>query len=85
MTGPNSQAASAPRPWLAKLAMNIGAWFVAWVTVFGLLSLFGDQLRSLPLAVRALVISGVLVALMANLVMPLLRHLVERWIVGSLR
>ena len=56
-----------------------------WGTIFGLLSLFGDQLRSLPLAVRALVISGVLVALTANLVMAVLRHLVERWILSSLR
>jgi hypothetical protein len=34
----------------------------------------------LPLALRALAISGVLVALMANLVMPLLGQATERWL-----
>jgi hypothetical protein len=44
-----------------------------------LLSLFGDELGSLPLALRALVISGVLVALMVNLVMPVLNAAIARW------
>jgi antibiotic biosynthesis monooxygenase (ABM) superfamily enzyme len=42
----------------------------------------GDQLGSLPLVLRALVISGLLVVLMANLVMPLLARLAERWLSG---
>jgi antibiotic biosynthesis monooxygenase (ABM) superfamily enzyme len=84
MNGPNSHLPSVPRPWAVKLAMNLGAWLVAWGTVFALLSLFGEQLRSLPLALRALVISGALVALMLNLVMPLLRQLVARLLGGSL-
>jgi antibiotic biosynthesis monooxygenase (ABM) superfamily enzyme len=53
---------------------------VAWVVVVALLSVLGHQLGQLPLALRALAISGVLVALMANLVMPLLGQAAERWL-----
>jgi antibiotic biosynthesis monooxygenase (ABM) superfamily enzyme len=80
LTGPNSQPPAAPRPWRVKFATNLGAWLVAWATVFGLLAAFGGQLASLPLAIRALVISGVLVAIMTNLVMPFLGRLVRRWV-----
>jgi hypothetical protein len=48
----------APPPWLVKMATNICAWFVAWITVVALISVFRDQLASLPLAIRALVIAG---------------------------
>jgi hypothetical protein len=40
-------------------------------------------LESLPLAWRALVISGVLVALMVNLVMPVLNVAIARWLSGG--
>jgi antibiotic biosynthesis monooxygenase (ABM) superfamily enzyme len=53
---------------------------VAWLVVLVLLSVLGDQLGSLPLSLRALAISGVLVVLMANLVMPLLGQVAERWL-----
>jgi antibiotic biosynthesis monooxygenase (ABM) superfamily enzyme len=46
------------------------------------LPLLGDELGSLPLALRALVISGVL-ALMANVVMPVLGAAVTRWVAGA--
>jgi antibiotic biosynthesis monooxygenase (ABM) superfamily enzyme len=66
-----------------RLATSVIAWLVAFLVVTALLSLLGDQLASLPLAVRALAISGVLVALMGNLVMPLLARLVARWLAGG--
>jgi antibiotic biosynthesis monooxygenase (ABM) superfamily enzyme len=55
---------------------------VAFVVATALLTLFGDELGSLPLALRALVISGVLVALMVNLVMPVLSVAIARWGAG---
>jgi antibiotic biosynthesis monooxygenase (ABM) superfamily enzyme len=62
-----------PKPGVpARLVITLAAWLVAFLTVTALLELFGDELASLPLAVRALVISGVLVTLMANVVMPVL-------------
>jgi antibiotic biosynthesis monooxygenase (ABM) superfamily enzyme len=67
------------RPRLAKLVMTLGAWLVAFVVVLALLTFLGDELQSLPLALRALVISGVLVSLMANLVMPVLSVAIARW------
>jgi len=69
-----------PRWLLAKLGATLGAWLVAFLTVMALLTLFGDELKSLPLALRALVISGVLVVLMANLVMPIVNRVVTRWL-----
>ena len=59
---------------------TLGAWLVAFLVVLALLTLLGDELGSLPLALRALVISGLLVALMVNLVMPVLSIAVARWL-----
>jgi antibiotic biosynthesis monooxygenase (ABM) superfamily enzyme len=70
------------RRWPAALATTVGAWLAAFLVVTAILSLFGDELGSLPLALRALVISGVLVALMVNLVMPVLSVAVARWLAG---
>jgi antibiotic biosynthesis monooxygenase (ABM) superfamily enzyme len=69
----------APR-WLAPVATTLGAWLVVFLVVTALLTVFGDELQSLPLALRALVISGVLVALMVNVVMPVLGAAVPRWL-----
>lgn len=76
-----------PRPprWLAPVATTIGAWLVAFLVVTALLTVLGDELGSLPLALRALVISGVLVTLMVNLVMPALSAAVARWAAGAPR
>jgi antibiotic biosynthesis monooxygenase (ABM) superfamily enzyme len=65
---------------LAQMVMTLGAWLVAYVVVLALLTLLGDELESLPLALRALVISGVLVFLMANLAMPVLNVAIARWL-----
>jgi len=62
---------------------TLAAWLVAYGVVVALLVLFGHQLARMPLALRALVMSGVLVALMINLVMPLLNVAVARWLRGS--
>jgi Pyridoxamine 5'-phosphate oxidase len=61
------------------------AWLAAFVVVMTLLTLFGDELGSLPLALRALVLSGVLVGLMANLVMPVVSATIARWEAGTPR
>ena len=57
---------------------TLGGWLVAFLVVTALLTLLGDEPGSLPLALRALVISGVLVALMVNLVMPALNAAIAR-------
>ena len=58
--------------WRAQVTMTIAAWLIAFLIVFALSTFFKDQLASLPLPLRALVLSGILVALMVNLVMPLI-------------
>jgi antibiotic biosynthesis monooxygenase (ABM) superfamily enzyme len=63
--------------------MTVGAWLVAFAVVLALLTLLGDELNSLPLALRALVMSGILVFLMANFVMPILSVAIERWLYGG--
>ena len=70
-------------PILIRVTTTLAAWLVAFLTVTVLLTLFGEQLGSLPLALRALTISGVLVALMANVVMPVLSAAIARWMAGS--
>jgi hypothetical protein len=84
-TGGAVDTAFRARPWLAPLVTTLAAWLVAFLVVTTLLTLFGDELGSLPLALRALVMSGVLVALMANLVMPVVGGAVARWVAGSAR
>lgn len=79
MVGMRLDQASHPPRWLAPVATTLGAWLVAFLVVTSLLTVFGDELKSLPLALRALVISGVLVALMVNVVMPVLGAAVARW------
>jgi antibiotic biosynthesis monooxygenase (ABM) superfamily enzyme len=61
------------------------SWLVAFLAVTALLTLFGDELGSMPLALRALVISGLLVALMVNVVMPVLSAGLARWLAGARR
>jgi antibiotic biosynthesis monooxygenase (ABM) superfamily enzyme len=63
----------------ARLAMTLAAWLAAFAVVMALLAVFGDLLATLPMAARAAVISGVLVTVMVNLVMPRLAPLINRW------
>ena len=63
--------------------MTLGAWLVAFGVVVSLLALFGHRLATMPLALRALVMSGLLVILMVNLAMPLLAAAAARWLRGA--
>ena len=68
---------------LAPVARTLAAWLAAVLVVVILLSLFGAQLASLPLAARALLMSGVLVILMVNVVMPAVGLAIGRWVAGG--
>jgi antibiotic biosynthesis monooxygenase (ABM) superfamily enzyme len=82
MVDEHSDNPSSLRRWLAPVAMTLGAWLVAFAVVTGFLSLFGRQLGDLPPGLRALVMSGVLVGVMVNLVMPLMSTFIARWLGG---
>jgi antibiotic biosynthesis monooxygenase (ABM) superfamily enzyme len=75
---PSAESATTPTPWAATVGLTLSAWVVAFIVVTTLLTLFGDELGELPVALRALVISGVLVALMVNVVMPWLARSIDR-------
>jgi antibiotic biosynthesis monooxygenase (ABM) superfamily enzyme len=55
-----------------RILMTLTAWLAAYLIVTLLLLVAGPWLESVPVAVRALLISGVLVTAMTNLVMPAL-------------
>src|SRR4029453_10141423 len=74
-----------PQRWLVAAVTTVTALLVAFLRVMALLTLFREQLASLPVALRALVISGVLVTLMVNLVMPVLGGAVVRMLAGRPR
>ena len=64
--------------WRAQAAMTLAAWLIAFLIVMLLSTVLRDQLASLPLPLRALVLSGVLVVLMVNLIMPLISTALAR-------
>jgi antibiotic biosynthesis monooxygenase (ABM) superfamily enzyme len=66
------------RRWRAQATMTLTAWLIAFLVVMTVSTVFDDELASLPLPLRALVLSGVLVALMVNLVMPLISGVISR-------
>jgi antibiotic biosynthesis monooxygenase (ABM) superfamily enzyme len=66
---------------IVRLTTTLLAWLFAFLAVLTLLTVFGDEISSLPLALRALLISGLLVFLMANLVMPVLSRALGRWLI----
>jgi hypothetical protein len=69
------------RPGLeAKLVTTGMAWLVVYLLLLTLFSIFEDQLEALTLPVRLLVVSGVLVTVMANLVMPMVKRIVGAWL-----
>ena len=78
------RAAQAPlaRRWPARVLTTLAAWPFAFLLVTAILSLFGDELASLPLALRALVMSGVLMTFMTSVVMPVVSVAVGRWLEG---
>jgi antibiotic biosynthesis monooxygenase (ABM) superfamily enzyme len=59
-------------PLRIRLVMALLAWPIAFGLVLTLLTVFKHQLASMPLALRALVLSGALISVMATAVMPLL-------------
>jgi antibiotic biosynthesis monooxygenase (ABM) superfamily enzyme len=68
------------RRWFAPMATTLAGWLAAFLVVSALFTFLGDVLESLPLALRALVVSGALVTLMVNVVMPVISASVARWI-----
>ena len=58
------------RRWRAQATMTLAAWLIGFPIVMAVSTVFDNEFASLPRPLRALVLSGVLVALMVNLVLP---------------
>jgi antibiotic biosynthesis monooxygenase (ABM) superfamily enzyme len=71
MTTSQSQKPQKELAWHTRVATTLIAWAVAFGIVYIMLSLFGRQLESLPVALNALIFTGILVPVMGNLVMPI--------------
>jgi uncharacterized membrane protein len=85
MTARPMEKPAATRSWRVSLALTLAAWMAAFAIVTALLLVFGHQLAALPLAVRALLISGVVVIAMTRLVQPALSAAAARWVAAPRR
>jgi antibiotic biosynthesis monooxygenase (ABM) superfamily enzyme len=65
---------------LVRLVTTLASWAVAYAVVLALLAVLGRQLAALPVALRALVISAAMIAVMVNLVMPALNRIITGWL-----
>jgi antibiotic biosynthesis monooxygenase (ABM) superfamily enzyme len=58
----------------ARITFVLLAWLAAFIIVMALFLAFGGTLEDLPLPLRALAISGVLVVAMTQLAIPLINR-----------
>jgi len=65
---------------LTRLVTTLAAWAAAYLVVLVILTVLGRQLTALPVPLRAAVISGVMIAVMLNLVMPTLNKFISSWL-----
>jgi antibiotic biosynthesis monooxygenase (ABM) superfamily enzyme len=62
----------------ARLTFLLLAWLSAFVIVTVLFLALGTHLTQRPLVVRALIVSGVLVVMMTQIVLPLINRVLRR-------
>ena len=63
---------------ITRLVTTLAVWLVAFSIVRTLLELFGRQLAEMSVTGRALLLSGTLVVLMVNVVMPFIGPRIAR-------
>lgn len=68
---------------IIRLVATLIGWFIAFLIVFALLTLYGKQLESLPHALNALIFTGIMVPFMGIVVMPRVGAVVARHINGK--
>lgn len=64
------------RGWQKHVLSTLLGWAAAFGVVFGLQLLIGEWLQTLPDAVHILILTGVLVTVMGNMVMPAVNKLI---------
>ena len=65
-------------PLLIRALITLAAWLVAFLILIALFAGFGGLIEPLSLTLKALLLSGVLVSIMGNLVMPFLVRVAAR-------
>jgi antibiotic biosynthesis monooxygenase (ABM) superfamily enzyme len=55
-------------------------WIAAYLILMALFTLFGEPLNGMPLALRVLIVSAVLVVVMSQLVIPIVARIVARYL-----
>lgn len=65
-------------PTARKIATLLLLWLGAYVTLVVLFTLFGRQLDSLPMPLRVLIVSAILVLVMTQIVLPLVARVTTR-------
>lgn len=79
-TSGSQQHSGPPRTKLALLT-----WVGAYAVILVVLTVGGPALASWPLALRALVVSGLMVAAMTWVIVPVMTRLFRGWLRGSTR
>ncbi|NDJ25563.1 hypothetical protein GS682_28905 [Nostoc sp. B(2019)] len=69
-----------PRTQPPRYKMFLLTWLAIYPLITGIYLLFGNLLSGLPLLLRTLLLTGVLVYLMTYLVMPKLTKIFHKWL-----
>lgn len=64
------------RAWQQHILSTLLGWVAAFAVVFSLQLLVGGWLQTLPDAVHILILTGVLVTVMGNIIMPAINKLI---------
>jgi antibiotic biosynthesis monooxygenase (ABM) superfamily enzyme len=64
----------------AKWKFAIMVWLAIYPSITVVQMLLGDLLKNLPLALRTLILTGILVPLMVFILLPLLRKILAKWL-----
>lgn len=64
----------------AKWKFAIMVWLAIYPSITVVQILLGDILKNLPLALRTLILTGILVPLMVFILLPLLRKILAKWL-----
>ena len=64
----------------AKWKFAIIVWLAIYPSITIVQMLLGDLLKNLPLALRTLILTGMLVPLMVFILLPLLRKILAKWL-----
>jgi hypothetical protein len=63
-----------------KYKMAIIIWLAIYPSINVLFLLIGDKLNALPLLLRTLIITGILIPLMVFILLPLLTKIFAKWL-----